>query len=161
MSHTYKIRQATPEDIAAIAHAGRDFFAESNWHGLQLSSERIYSSLAYMLSNENFVMVLAETAQGLPAGFSFWQLENPWTVELMALMVLFYVRPDHRNAQVANGLLDYSLQLCQDKGAKMFYSSSTAGFNDAGANERAFTALLKRRGFKTTGAFLCKGGQNV
>lgn len=161
MSHTYKIRQATPEDIAAIAHAGRDFFAESNWHGLQLSSERIYSSLAYMLSNENFVMVLAETERGMPAGFSFWQLENPWTVELMALMVLFYVRPDHRNAQLANGLLDYSLDLCKDKGAKMFYASSTAGFNDAGANERAFTALLRRKGFNVVGSFLCKGGKNV
>lgn len=157
----YTIRLATPEDIAAITHAGRDFFTESNWQGMTLSTENIYSSLAYMLSQPGFVMVIAETPEGLPAGFAFWQLENPWTVELMALMVLFYVRPEHRNASLANSLLDYSLTLCKDKGAKMFYASSTAGFNDGGKNERAFTALLRRKGFSVVGSFLCKGGSNV
>lgn len=127
---------------------------------MTLSTENIYASLAHMLSNPLAVMVIAEDQHGLPVGFSLWQLENPWTVEHMALMVLFYVRPHARNLKLASDLLDYSMQLCQDKGAKMFYASSTAGFDDGGANERAFTALLKRKGFKVIGSFLCKGGSH-
>jgi hypothetical protein len=44
-------------------------------------------------------------------------------------------------------MLDFALELCKDKGAKMLYSSSTGGFDDDGRNARAYNALLRRSGF--------------
>lgn len=153
-----KYRKATLEDAALVVHCGRDFFRESNWGHMTLDDDRIRETLIHMLTNDAFIVCVAETDEGIPAGFVIWCLENPWTVEMQALMVLFYIRPQYRSGGTASNLLDLSLELCQNGGAKMFFASSTAGFDDGGVNERAFTLLLKRRGFDGLGTFLCRKG---
>lgn len=152
-----KIYQAGIEDAAIVHHCGKDFFKESNWGHMTLDPDRIRESLIHILTNQSFIVVVAVDDNGIPAGFVIWSLENPWTIEKQALMVLFYVRPEYRTGGTASKVLDLSLDLCKNAGAKMFFSSSTAGFDDGGVNERAFTLLLKRRGFKGLGTFLCKG----
>jgi GNAT superfamily N-acetyltransferase len=100
-----------------------------------------------MVDNSNTVLVVAYDDEGKVAGFTIWALENPWTVEKMGLEVLFYVRPEARKSKLAKHMLDFAIELCKDRGAKMLYSSSTGGFDDDGRNARAYNALLRRSGF--------------
>lgn len=124
------------------------------YNALPLIDEELYRDLAAYVADENYIVALAES-DGIPAGFCVFGI-NKVTGRLAyeALMVWFYIRPAHRSLQVANALLDYSIALCKDKGAKFFFASSTAGFNDGGTNERAFSALLKRKGFSVLGSVL-------
>lgn len=155
MSPTYKIRPATAEDIAALAICGREFDEEGGvYTRTPLIDEELYQDLAHYVACPSHVVVLAEL-DGVPAGFCIFGISKvTGRREYESLMTWFYVRPAHRSAQVANRLLDYSLTLCKDKGAKYFFASSTAGFDDGGLNERAFTALLRRKGFSVLGSIL-------
>lgn len=143
------IKIAEEHDLPFIAHAGREFMAESNWLGpLTLSTENIYRTLLHMIEDPDTVVVVAYDDQGDVGGFTFWGLENPWTVEKVAIEVLFYVRPASRKNNMAKTMLDFAVNLCKDMGARLLYSSSTAGFDDDGRNARAYNALLRRQGFK-------------
>lgn len=155
MSPTYKIRQATPEDIAALAICGREFDAEGGvYTRTRLIDAELYRDLAQYVACPYHVVVLAEK-DGVPAGFSVWGINKvTGRLEKEALLTWFYIRKSHRCAEVATQLLDYSIALCKDGGAKYFFASSTAGFDDGGLNERAFTALLRRKGFSVLGSLL-------
>ncbi|MCK5607365.1 GNAT family N-acetyltransferase [Candidatus Pacearchaeota archaeon] len=143
------IREATEEDLPFIAHAGRDFMVDSGWiQNLTLSNENIYSTLLFMVKDPNTVIVAAYEDNGDVAGFTMWHLENPWTVEKIAVEILFYIRPASRNMNIAKELLKSAIELCKHEDARLFYSASTASFNDGGRNARAFNALLRRQGFK-------------
>jgi len=69
-------------------------------------------------------------------------------VEKLGIEILFYVRPQCRKSSMAKHMLDFAVNLCKDMGARLLYSSSTAGFDDDGRNARAYNALLRRQGFK-------------
>lgn len=143
------IKIAEEHDLPHIAHAGRQFMTESNWLGpLTLSTENIYRTLLAMLEDPDTIVVVGYDDNGDVGGFTFWGLENPWTVEKVAIEILFYVRPESRKANMARQMLDFAINLCKDKGARLLYSSSTAGFDDDGRNARAYNALLRRQGFK-------------
>jgi GNAT superfamily N-acetyltransferase len=155
------IRRAKEKDIAAISLCGDEFFEESNWRGLTLSKANIYNTLFSVLSREDFICLLAETEEGFPAGFVIWGIENPWTIEKQAMMSMFYIRKRYRNGKLSTKLLEASIKECKNAGAKLFFSSSTAGFDDNGVNERMFTVLLKRQGFSRLGTILCRKEEYV
>ena len=72
--------------------------------------------------------------------------------ETVALCVNFYV--DDGCSDCSQILLDAGIKICQARGAKLAWQSSTAGFSDNGVNERAFRMFLKRNGFREVGTFL-------
>jgi GNAT superfamily N-acetyltransferase len=153
------IKKAETGDIPYIAHAGREFMQESNWLGpLTLSTDNIYKTLMHMVNDPDSIVIVAYDDDVNVAGFTFWGLENPWTVEKIGIEILFYVRPQCRQGNIAKAMLDFALNVCQDMGAVMLYSSSTAGFDDDGRTARAYNALLRRRGFKElpSSSFLVK-----
>ena len=152
---TPKIRQATLADIAALAICGREFDEEGGvYTRTPLIDTELYQDLAQYVACPFHVVALAEV-DGTPAGFCVFGVNKvTGRLEYEALMTWFYVRKSHRCGMMATQLLDYSMKLCKDKGAKYFFASSTAGFDDGGLNERAFTALLRRKGFSVLGSIL-------
>lgn len=152
---TLKILTASPANIAALAVCGREFDTEGGvYTRTPLIDQELYQDLADYIASPNHVVALAEV-DGVPAGFCVFGVGKvTGRREYEALMTWFYVRKSHRSGHLATELLDYSMKLCKDKGAKYFFASSTAGFDDGGLNERAFTALLRRNGFSVLGSIL-------
>ena len=143
------IKIAEYEDLPHVLIAGHEFFAESNWfESMTLCRKTIRMTLLKMLEDENSLIVVAYDDAGDVAGFTMWGLQNPWTLEKIAIEDLFYIRAQARKSNIAKPMMDFAVKLCKDRGAKLLYTSSTAGFNDDGRNARAYNILLKRCGFK-------------
>lgn len=143
------IKIAEEHDLAHIMLAGREFFKESNWFdNMTLCDKTIRLTLLAMHNDPNSIVIVAYDDECDVAGFALWGLQNPWTVEKIAIEDLFYIRKSARKSKIAQAMLDFSIKACQDRGAKLLYSSSTAGFNDDGKNARAYNLLLRRKGFK-------------
>lgn len=141
------IRLATFQDLAPLRIALEEFYESSNWLGkLSFCADHARDALLHMFYDEFSVVAVAMDGERV-VGFGLWGLENPWTIERVAIEILFFVSPEYRNAQVSASLLRLSLDECKKLGAKAYYSSSTAGFDDEGVNARAYKMMLGRAGF--------------
>lgn len=155
MSHTYRIRLAKLGDIPALAVAGKEFDAESVLYPTPIVDAELYQDFADAIGSSSHFVAVAYDEADMIAGFAIWGVGKVFARSSKeALMTFFYTRKAHRNLKLSDQLLDYSINLCKDMGAKTFFASSTGGFADDGKNERAFTALLKRRGFEVLGSIL-------
>lgn len=144
------IRPATPQDFDFIMECSKQFFAESNYGKLTWDEEKAKEICEILTDGRCFCLI----AEG--QGFVAWTHERYWTVEEVAHIFLFYVKSECRNGKIAlqlafamdNILLEHRIAMC--------YASSTGGFDDGGINERAFTRLFSRVGYKNMGSFLIK-----
>jgi len=142
------IKEATLEDLAAIAHIGGKFFVESGWiKNLTPSKENTYKSLLAMMEDPDYCIVAAYDDEGELGGFVMAGLGNPWSVEKVAVEELFFTNPNGSGYGIAKPMLDFIEDMCKTKGAKLFYSSSTASIDDDGKAARGFNILLRRNGW--------------
>lgn len=152
------IIEADDTHIAAIAFILRDFDKEGGIYDKTeaLDTETFYQDIYAYIQDPNHVVVVAYDGV-VPVGVSVFGIGKVFgRKSFEAMMAWFYVRKDYRNLSTANQILDYSVNLCKNKGARYIFASSTADFNDNGRNERAFTALLKRKKFKSIGPVLLR-----
>lgn len=153
---TLTISRATCADIAALAYAGREFFAESSMSITNdLDDSTMYASIQSMVMADDYIVLIAKDGD-LPAGFISWQLEKLWTKQVTATLGMFYVRKRYRNGKISKCLLDISLKMCEDRGASVFYAASLAGLDDKGINERAFMSYFSKKGFRAIGKLLSR-----
>lgn len=154
---TYSIRSVR-DGVSArkLAVAHRSFFEESLYRVMKYDPEKAEISFLSMMMDSDFELLVAFTEEDEVAGYSVFAFENPWMAEEVALGVLFYVMPEHRRSQCSQMLVDAETEICQNRGAKLSFTSSTAGFADNGCNEIAYTRLRKRNGFVGLGTFLVR-----
>lgn len=142
------IEQATSDDIADLGILGLSFFEESPFasKGMTLCPERIVMTLTAMLASPEYIILLCREDERI-VGFAIWALDASWTKEPIAIEVLFYMHPEYRRRSLSKGLLQASIDACYNAGARLMYSTSTAGFDDNGANARAYNMLFQSCGF--------------
>jgi GNAT superfamily N-acetyltransferase len=152
---TYSVKDARDAKLAnELVAVHEQFFYESIYRSMTFDPIRTTQSILAMMSDSDFHVLVAQTETGEIAGFFEFAFENPWMVEEVALCVNFYVRPEHRRGECSQILMDRGQKICKDRGAKLVWASSTAGFSDNGCNERAFRMFLKHNGFRDVGTFL-------
>ena len=156
---SYTVRFATKADIQKAVEFGYQFHSESSYRDMKFSFDNAFYSLEYMIDAEDFHVLVAE-CDGTIVGLYIFGVENPWTIEKVAMCVIFYIDPQHRGKACACALLDKAEEICNNDDIALFYTSSTAGFDDGGVNERAFTGLMQRYGFKNVGSYLIKEYSN-
>lgn len=139
------VRPAKHEEVNAIFDLTKKFYDESNWK-IEINFEKSINTFHYLIDSEDNVFLVVEDNNEI-TGFAIWGIENPWTIEKIAIDILFYIAPKKRNFNTANKLLNESIEKCKNLGAKIFYTSSTAGFDDNGKNARAYNMLYKKNGF--------------
>lgn len=130
------------------------FFKEGAYRNLTFMPEKTYDTILAMMSNSDFYYLVARDESGEPCGWFNFAFENPWMAEEVMLCVNFYVASEHRRGLCSQLMMDMAIKICQDRGAKLVWMSSTAGFSDNGCNERAFRMFLKRNRFRECGTFL-------
>lgn len=142
------IEAATSDDIADLGLLGLSFFEESPFaaKGMTLSPTRIVSSLAAMIDSPDCVVHVVRQ-DGKVVGGALWALDSSWTEEPIAIEVLFYMHPQYRRRALSKALLQAGIDACYNAGARLMYSTSTAGFDDNGANARAYNMLFQSCGF--------------
>lgn len=139
------------KNLVAIHEA---FFNESIYRTMTFDSIRTLSTIVGMMMDSDTYSLYAATSDGEIAGFFEFGFERPWMKEEVMLCINFYIVPEYRGDECSQMLMDKALEICQDRGAKLVWASSTAGFSDNGCNERAFRMFLKRNRFREVGTFL-------
>jgi len=141
------VRQATIADLEYLCMEAGRFFCESNFLRCMTFSpdNTVYSMAAMIESDEHEVLIIQH--EGVDCGFAIWGYDKAWTVERIAIEILFYISPAYRRDGVAKRLLQESVNVCDNAGVKLMYSTSTAGFDDNGVNARAYNMLFKSCGF--------------
>lgn len=142
--------------IDALVEAHHVFFMESVYRDLTWRPDKMYQTLANMMMDSDYEVIVAYTEDGKVAGFFEFGFDSPCMDEEVALCVYFYVLPEYRDAECSQMLMDFGTEICQNRGAKFLWASSTAGFSDNGCNERAYKLFLKRNGFTEIGTFLVR-----
>ncbi len=152
------LRQYRKEQTLAIdqyVEIHEQFFRESIYRDLTFNPHKTRESIVAMLCDSDCELNVVTYCETIVA-FHEFAFENPWMDEEVALCVNFYIAPDHRHSKCSQMLLDFSSAICDSRGAKFEWASSTAGFADNGCNERAYRMLLKRNGFREIGSFLVR-----
>lgn len=157
----YTVRRITAQQIDQAVDLFLPFFAEGAYKDLTLDMDRAFETFSHILQNEGYFALVAYDEDDNPVGGHIFGVESQFTVEPVAMCVLFYIQPEHRRGGCAKTLVDVSNALCDNLGVGIFYTSSTGGFDDDGVNERAFTMLMKRNGFEHVGSFLRRVNPNV
>jgi len=141
------IRIAEIEDVPYLGRECINLFAESNFNGkLTFSPHNTVESLYGMLQGDGYIILIA-SKDGVDCGFCIWAIDKSWTVEGIAIEVLFYINPEYRRGGISKALLQESIKMCDNAGVVFMYSSSTAGFKDGGINARAYNMLFGSCGF--------------
>lgn len=154
---TYSVKSVrSGAAIPALVEAHHEFFKESVYRNMTWDADKMYGTLLGMMQDSDFEVLVAYAEDGSVAGFFEFAFESPCMKEEVALCIYFYILPKYRDAECSQMLLDFGTEICQNRGAKFLWKSSTAGFSDNGCNERAYKMFLKRNGFKEIGTFLVR-----
>lgn len=144
------------KEAKRLADAHEVFFNESLYRDLDFCRETTEQAfLAMMLDSDFHVLVVYDEDQNI-AGYSAFAFERNCSKQEVALGVWFYILPEHRRGGCSQMLVDKETELCQNRGARKMFTSSTAGFADNGCNERAYTKLRQRNGYAVLGTFLVR-----
>lgn len=152
----YSVRFATHDDLDQIVALHEKYFYESSYAKFTFSYSKTLATFMAILADTDHLFLVAKTPEGQSVGYAILAFDSPFMDEEIAILTYFYIHPDHRRKKCSQMVLDFALELCEHKGAKAGYASSTAGFPDNGVNERAFRMLLKRNGFNHVGSFLIR-----
>jgi GNAT superfamily N-acetyltransferase len=144
------------EEAERLADAHAVFFEESLYRKLTFDRARTVDTFMSMMLDSDFHTLIAYAEDGSIAGYNVFAFERNCSVEEVVLGVWFYVLPQHRRSQCSQMLVDAELKICKDRGAMLNFTSSTAGFSDNGCNERAYTGMRVRNGFRKLGTFLVR-----
>lgn len=152
---TYSVKDIRDAKLAKnLVAIHQAFFEESIYRDMTFDPVRAEQSILAMMMDSDYHSLYCANEEGDIAGFFEFAFENPWMAEEVMLCVNFYVAPEYRGSQCSQMLMDSALKICKDRGAKLVWASSTAGFSDNGCNERAFRMFLKRNRFREVGTFL-------
>ncbi len=130
------------------------FFNESIYRAMTFSPERTEATITGMMLDSDTHSLYCVAPDGEIGGFFEFGFERPWMAEEVMLCINFYITRPRRRGKCSQMLMDKALEICKDRGAKLVWASSTAGFSDNGCNERAFRMFLKRNRFREVGTFL-------
>lgn len=144
------------KEAKRLVEVGRVFFHESLYRDLQFCAKTLETTFLTMMSDSDYHVLIAYDENDNIAGYSAFAFERNCSVEEVALSVWFYVLPEHRTGRCSQMLVDKEIELCQNRGARKMFTSSTAGFADNGCNERAYTRMRKRNGYVVLGTFLVR-----
>ena len=148
-----KVRTAIKSDIPLIVKMGAKFYEESNFEKGGFDGKRFTEILEFMHECGEHITLIAEV-KGQAIGFIIFDVSRHYTKYLISCMYLFYVDKDNRKHNAGAELIKAAKIVARQKGAKYFYGSSSAGFEDEGKNERALIGIYERQGFKDNGVFM-------
>lgn len=154
---TYWVRDVRqPEEASRLATAHETFFKESLYRDLTFDRWRTEECFRQMMDDFDTHVVVAYDDKNTIVGYNVFTFDRNCSIQEVAMGIWFYVMPEHRNRQVSQMLLDEEEKICQNRGIGLSFTSSTAGFSDNGRNERAYTRMRVRNGYRQLGTILVR-----
>lgn len=141
------ISRAMIKDLNDLITMGEAYFKTCRpFNQLTFCRDRAEIAARYILTNNNHITVIARK-DNIPVGFQVWVIDSYWTKEKIANELLLYVKPEFRNKRDAKKIIDFGVDLCKLKDARVFICSNIANLDDRGVNARAYNMLLQRCNF--------------
>jgi GNAT superfamily N-acetyltransferase len=136
------IRNATPEDIAAVVEMGVMMVDETSYKHVTYSPERVEATCKILIAN-GFIAVAEK--DGEVVGAMLGDVYTPWyTTDRMGIDYCIYIKPEHRSGLMAVRLIKRFEEWCIAMGATQIRPGVGTGNANAGK-------LYKMLGYKVVG----------
>jgi GNAT superfamily N-acetyltransferase len=132
-------------DIPALVALGERFFEESEFPGFSTYSPENFERLMRRSIGDPGFVTLIFAPEGAVEGFLSFQLDNPYTVEPLALGFLFYVAPAYRKSPAGRILQGMATAYAKGCGAVAFYGGVMSGIEAA---QKTMPNLYRKLGFE-------------
>jgi len=152
-NNNVSIREACEEDISALVDLGEAFYKKSNFEEGGYDSPQLAYILTLGIYDENSVLLVAEIDDEV-VGFVACDIARYYTTFPVSHMFLFFVKEGYAKHQVGSKLVEAKDAIVKNKGCKYTYSSSSAGFDDQGHNDRGLELMYSRLGYEPNGFFM-------
>lgn len=133
------------KDIPALVALGQRFFEESEFPSFSTYSPENFERVLRLSIDSPVFVTLVFTPEGTPEGFLSFHLDNPYTVEPLALGFLFYVVPEYRKTPAGRILQGMALEYAKGCGAVAFYGGVMSGIEAA---RKTMPNLYRKLGFE-------------
>lgn len=145
------IRRCNEGDYKGLILLADDFFRESHWCQMGFEYDQAQAGRAIELMAQGHLPTIVADIEGDIIGCASWAYDQVCTTQPIAMGFVFYVHPDMRRTSIGVRLIDAAIDQARHDGACGVYFSSTAGFDDNGRNEKLFSNMMQRKGFKSIG----------
>lgn len=153
--HGYTIRESGVTDINDITTAAIRFFAESDMDGVLTVNPDNYVRLLHgSLGQPNVKSFHARDYDGNVVGYIHVYYQNDYTTERVGELFQFFVAPEARGTGLARDLVARATEQFRAWGCVRAYVEVSSGFKDNGQNNKKFSNLWQKFGFKEQGIVL-------
>lgn len=147
------IREAREEDIPVLVDLGEEFYNKSNFEEGGYDSPQLAYTLTLGIHDENSVLLVAEIGDKV-VGFVACDVARYYTIFPVSHMFLFFVKEGYAKYNVGSKLVEAKDAVVKSRGCRYAYSSSSAGFEDEGHNDRGLELIYKRLGYEPNGFYM-------
>ncbi len=139
---------ASHQDIVALTEIAEEFIAESSWPVTFDPVATRMRMTGYIDSDLTEVIVVRRGGEIL--GGAIVAIDRDFTNEWWGYLIKFYVRKDHRRADVALPLARFCVRWFDNRRCKLAFATATAGLVGG------FEIMMKRIGFVPCGETFVK-----
>ncbi|HWK72181.1 MAG TPA: GNAT family N-acetyltransferase [Burkholderiaceae bacterium] len=122
------IRKATLEDVEPMVDLGRVMHQESpRFSQLSFDVPKVRGTIASMVDDERYFLVVDERAGELVAGFAGFVMPHWFSADLVAQDMALFVRPDKRGSLAAARMVQMFVDWAKWRGAKQIVLGISTG----------------------------------
>jgi GNAT superfamily N-acetyltransferase len=148
------IRRATLADLNQIIEMTTPYHYEAGVNaGRELSRERILQTFYGAIMNEDWITLVNDD---LTAILIAYESHSFYDTPEMGID-FFYVSPETRASGVSRKLVEEIIKIARERKVAVLYCGCHSYMADGGTNDRLFSNLFKKYGFKETGMNLHLG----
>lgn len=142
-----RIRNATHDDVAFMAHVGNEMHQESQFNKYEYDESKVQDILHYLIDAPRSILLVAVDDADEPFGaFAGDMIQHFFGPCWQAFDIFTFVRPDKRGGIAAFKLLQEYVRQAKEKGADEIYIA-----NSTGVMPEKVRGLFEAIGFKQQG----------
>lgn len=150
------VRAATLADLNAIVEMASPYYYEASITlGRKLCRDRVLQTVYGCITAPERVTLLASKGAEI-AGVTTAYLNYSFFDTPEMIMDFFYIKPEYRASGVSRLLVQDIIKNARDRGAAVLYCGCHSFMDDGGRNDKLFSNLFIKHGFKITGTNLHK-----
>ena len=148
------IRRATLADLNQIIDMTIPYHYEAGVNaGRELSRDRILQTFYGAITNDGWTTLVDDKLTSILIAYENYSFYDTPEMDID----FFYVSPESRATGVSRELVEEIIKIARERKVSVLYCGCHSYMADGGTNDRLFSNLFKKYGFKETGTNLHLG----
>lgn len=148
------IRRATLADLNQIIEMTTPYHYEAGVNaGRELSRDRILQTFYGAIMNDNWITLVDDDLTSILIACENYSFYDTPEMDID----FFYVSPESRSTGISRKLVEEIIKIARERRVAVLYCGCHSYMADGGTNDKLFSNLFKKYGFKETGTNLHLG----